>query len=113
MLEVVEQEQQLLLLQVFGERFERRLARLLARAERPQDRGHDKLPVADGRERDEEDAVTKPVQDVRRELQREPGLPGASRPDQGEQPYVLPLEQRACLGELALAADERVRLGGQ
>ena len=77
------------------------------------DRGHDELPIPNRRQRDEEDAVAELVEHVGRELERKAGLAGAARPDQREQPHVVAQEQRARLGQLALAADEGVRLRRQ
>ena len=50
---------------------------------------------------------------LRRELQGEPRLAGAAGADQRQQPHVVAGEQRAGLGELALAADEGVRHRGE
>jgi hypothetical protein len=112
LLEVVEDEQQLLVAQVAVERLEDRLPRLLAQADRPRDRRRDQLPVAHGRERDEEDAVRELLDDVGSELQREPRLPGAARARERQRPQAV-RQQRRRLLELALTADQLVRLHGQ
>ena len=75
--------------------------------------GHDELPVADRRQRDEEDAVRNCSSTSAASLEREAGLAGAARARQRQQPHVVAHEQRARLGQLALAPDEGVRLRGQ
>jgi len=52
--------------------------------------------------------VGKVLECLGRELQGKPRLAGAARADQGDDP-LFP-EQRPCLGELALPADERAPL---
>jgi hypothetical protein len=111
--EVVEQEQQLVRLDVGGQRLLDRLARLFADAKRLRDRGDDELGVCQRRERDEVDAAGERLDELRRELQRESRFARAARPRQREQPNVGLAEEAQHLGELALSADERSRLHGQ
>ena len=108
-LEVVQDEQELLVADIVGQRLQGRLARVLAEAECPRDRGGHELPVLDGRERDEEDAVREPLDQVCGYLEREPCLARAPGSGEREKAQVLACEQRLHLGELARTADERAR----
>ena len=111
LLEVVQDQQHPLLPDVVGKRVHGRAVAAVRHAEHPRDRGGHQGRVADRFERHEPDPVRELVGRGRRDLQREPGLAGAARPGQAQQPG--PGQQRHGLAELLVAADEGRELGRQ
>ena len=72
-------------------------------------RRKDECRVAQRRERDPPHAVGVGVGGQASRLQREPRLPGAARPGQGEEARVVCSEELDDLGELLLASEEGSR----
>jgi hypothetical protein len=71
-----------------------------------------RVGVAQRGEGDEERPVEELVGQLRRGLQRQPGLPRPARPGQGQQPHAAGHE-RADLRQLLLAAEQRPRRDGE
>ena len=99
LLEVVEQEQRPLAAQVLGEP--------VLGAQRLRDRRLDERGVAERRQRHPPDAVGIVLDELGRDLEREPRLARSRPPGQRHQPR--PRGELDELGQLALAADERRR----
>ena len=112
-LDVVQNEQELLWCDRGGERVERRLARIVRDAERAGDRGQDQRVIAQRRELHERDAVCKRAPNSPGGFDRESRLPAAPRAGERDQPGVAPIEERAELVEVTLAAHERCRRHGK
>jgi hypothetical protein len=100
LLEVVEEHEQPLVCDVFDQ--------AVVGADRRPDRPLDQCGVADGLERNPEDAVGKLLDRVGSELQREPRLSAPAGPGQRHQ--AVGANELACLRELAPPADQRRRL---
>ena len=112
-LDVVQNEQELLWCDRGGERVERRLARIVRDAESAGDRGQDQRVIAQRRELHERDAVCKRAPNSPGGFDRESRLPAAPRAGERDQPGVAPIEERAELVEVTLAAHERCRRHGK
>ena len=85
---------------------------MLAQAERLRDRRHDELPVADRRERDEEDAVSELLDHLGGGLEREARLAGAAGARERQQADVVG-QERLQLLELVVAPDQRIGWTGR
>src|SRR5438093_1096408 len=98
LLEVVEQQKQFSLRDVAGQ--------VVLGPKRLRNRLGDEGCVAERSQAGPEDARLEVWQQLRRGLDRQPGLAGASGPGEGEQTGAVP-NQRQDLGDLAFPADER------
>ncbi len=106
-LDVVEQQELLATAQRGRQRRQRVGAGI--EVERPRDRRQDERGVTERGQLDERRAVSERALDRACELECQPALAAAASAGQREQPDGRSTEQLAQLGELALAADERVR----
>ncbi len=104
LLEIVEHEQQAAVADVFGEAIERRFTAAHLHADRVRDGGRYEVGIGDRGERDPERAVRVAVGRLGRELQREAGLAGASRPGEGQEAGLA--EEAQAVRDLLFAADE-------
>jgi hypothetical protein len=111
LLHVVQDEQQLAVAEMIGERVNQVPAGLLAHHQRPGNRRRHQARIRDRAQIGQVHAVGEAPELVRRDLQRQPRLADAARAREGEQ--ARPLEQGRDLLHLMLAADERAPLWGQ
>ena len=105
-LDVVEEEEEFFATKMIRERLRERLGARLLHSERLSDRGQHQLRLLEGCERDEIDAVRKPLDELGRRLYAESRLSAASWTDEREQTHVLEPKQLEKLPELALASYE-------
>ena len=111
LLEVVEDEQQALVGEPFGEGVVDRACRALGDADRARDPRRDEHRVADRLERDEEHAVGEVVRGAGGQLQRQPGLARPARA--GQRQETGRGQQAGRLVQLRVPTDERRELGRQ
>ena len=107
MLDVVEDEQELAVPQRHEQPVGKRLVALLPDADGLGDGGNDEVRIAHRGQIDEADAVGELRDQVRRDLQREPGLAYPTRTGQRQQRHVLAQEQLSDRGDLPLPANQR------
>ena len=110
-LEVVEHEEHVAIAQRVRDGVEERPFRGLADEERRRDRRRQQVGFRDRGELDEERPVAVSQEPLRRDLEREARLAGATRPGQRDEPG--PVEERLDRGDLRLATDEGGELDGQ
>src|SRR5262249_17151283 len=94
LLEVVEQHEQVLWTQIYHQLFDEKLVANLLQPEQVSDCRDDKLRIVDGGEIDKPNTIWKGVKQLRRYLQRQASLAGASRAGEGHEAYVLLAQQR-------------------
>ena len=111
MLTVVEDEQHLLVLELGDQDLHRSQGRLIPEVEGREDCVGHQSPVADLGQLDQPGAIGEPACKIGRGSQCESGLTHTPWPDETDEPARA--ELLSDLGELAPAADEARRLGGQ
>ena len=111
LLAVVDDQQRVEIVQLFGQRVDERTPELLAQAEHTGDRLGDVAAVRDRGELRAPHAVGVTVELVRRRVQREPGLATAAGTGQRHQPVLA--HGLAHRGDLSVTADEARHLRGQ
>jgi hypothetical protein len=89
------------------------LLSFLAEAQGRRDGGWHERRVGQGRQRDEEDAVGEVLEHLGGGLEREPGLPRATRTDEGQQLSVVTPQQVDDVRHLLLSTEEGSRLAGE
>jgi hypothetical protein len=95
------------------QRLDERLARYFRHAGRRRDRRRDERGLGDARQRDEPGAAGEAARLLGRHLEAEAGLARAARADDRDQADVRAGQERPDRLDLAVPAEQRVRLGGQ
>jgi hypothetical protein len=111
-LEVVEQEQESPIAQAVGKSLADISVALLD-AKGPSNGGQDEARIRELRKAGEENAVGEVVEELGRNLCGQARLARAAGPGQGDDPRLAPAEELRHFPNLALAADQRVRLERQ